>query len=82
MVVETTQKCISKKGLGGGLQETRWVPHGAFSALPPRATMALLLLLLLGTVILPRNMSTSGWGSSFLMLCEVSLLPAAVWAAH
>lgn len=79
MVVETTQKCISKKGWGGC---RRWVPHGAFSALPLRATMALLLLLLLGTVILPRNMSTSGWGSSFLMLCEVSLLPAAVWAAH
>ena len=51
---------------------------------PPRATMTLLLLLLLllGTTTLPRNVGTSGWGSSFLMLCEVSLLPAAVWAAH
>lgn len=26
--------------------------------------------------------STYGWGSPFLRRCEVSLLPAAVWAAH
>ncbi len=29
-----------------------------------------------------RSMGTFGWGSPFLTLCEMSLLPAAVWAAH
>lgn len=70
MVAETTQNCMSKKEG----QEIKWVPRGPFNTpTHSRATMALLVL---GTMILPGNMGT------FLKLCEVSLLPAAVWTVH
>lgn len=67
---------MSKKKEGW---EAKWVPRGPFNTpTHSRATMALLLLppLLLGTMILAGDMGT------FLKLCEVSLLPAAVWAVH
>lgn len=72
MVVETTQKCNSK---AGDVVGAAW----CFQHSPPRATMTLRLL---GTMILPGCMGTFGWGSPYLILCEVSLLPAAVWAPH
>lgn len=84
MVVETTQKCISKEERGGD-GDGGWVGVGdevvaawCFQHSPPRATMTLLLL---GTMTVPGSMGAFGWGTPF-MLCVVSLLPAAVWAAH
>ena len=59
MVVETTQKCISKAGYEVA---AAW----RFQHSPPRATVTLRLL---GTMILPGSMGTFEYGSPYLTHC-------------